>query len=262
MRQASVETEFREDGCAWVILNRPRVHNAFDDILIAELTEVLEHLSGRRDVRCVVLAARGKSFSAGADLSWMKRMAAYSHEENVADAMRLAGLLRVLNELPKPTIALVQGPAYGGGVGLVAACDVAIAAEEAATFALTEVRLGLVPATIAPYVIAAIGRRQAQRYFLTAERFDVFEAVRIGLVHFAVPEAELAAAGRRIAGALSAGGADALAAAKALIRSVAGRGVDDALAAETAERIARARATEEARTRIAAFLDKRAGGGE
>lgn len=260
MTEKIVITEVDSDGVGRITLNRPDVHNAFDDVLIAELTAALERMGDDRTVHSVMLAARGKSFSAGADLNWMKRMAAFSFEENVADAMRLAALLRDLNELAKPTIALVQGPAYGGGVGLVAACDVAIAAEETAAFALTEVRLGLIPATISPYVIAAIGRRQAQRYFLTAERFDAVEAVRIGLVHLAVPAVELEGAGRRVAAALRAGGPRALRATKELIRAVAHKPVDEALAMDTAERIARARASEEAQGRIASFLEARARG--
>lgn len=256
MGAGDVITEVREGGTGWLILNRPQLHNAFDDRLIVDMTSSLQRLEDDDGVRCVILAARGKSFSAGADLNWMGRMAGYSYEENLADAERLAHLLRTLHELQKPTIVLVQGPAYGGGVGLVAACDIAIAAEETATFALTEVRLGLIPATISPYVIAAIGRRQAHRYFLTAERFDAGEAVRIGLVHLAVPERDLLTAGNRMAAALGASGPYALSEAKMLIRAVADRPVDDDLAADTAMRIARARASDEARERIAAFLSK------
>lgn len=261
MDNGVVITEDLGSGVTRLTINRPEVHNAFDGGLIAHLTETLRRLGDDTAVRCVLLAARGKSFSAGADLRWMRRMADFSYEENRADALRLATLLRTLNELPKPTVACVHGPAYGGGVGLVAACDISVAAEDAAVFALTEVRLGLIPAVISPYVIAAIGRRQAQRYFLTGERFDAREAVRIGLVHLAVPCHDLEHAAWRIIEALGAGGAGALADAKTLIRLVAERNMDDGLAEETADRIARARATEEARARIGAFLEKQGGGG-
>ncbi len=172
---------------ATLTLNRPEVHNAFDDQLIAELTARLRELDHTADVRVVVLAGNGKSFSAGADLNWMKRMAGFSEGENLRDAVALADLLHTLRALTKPTIARVQGAAYGGGVGLVAACDIAVASL-AASFSLSEVRLGLIPAVISPYVIAAIGERQARRYFLTAERFDAQEALRIGLVHVAVDD--------------------------------------------------------------------------
>src|SRR3954469_25422595 len=165
-----------------VTLNRPERHNAFDDTLIAELTDALRTLEADASVRVVVLSAAGTSFSAGADLNWMKRMAGFSREENVRDAMALGALMRTLAHLAKPTIARVQGAAYGGGVGLVACCDIAIALQ-AATFSFSEAKLGLIPAVISPYVIAAIGERAARRYFLTAERFDAAEAWRLGLVH-------------------------------------------------------------------------------
>ena len=172
------------------------MHNAFDDHLIAGLTARLRELDHTADVRVVVLAGNGKSFSAGADLNWMKRMAGFSEGENLRDAVALADLLHTLSALTKPTVARVQGAAYGGGVGLVAACDIAVASLSA-SFSLSEVRLGLIPAVISPYVIAAIGERQARRYFLTAERFDAQEALRIGLVHMAVEEAKLDEAVRR-----------------------------------------------------------------
>ena len=183
-------TEIREDGVATVTLNRAEVHNAFNDTVIADLTGVLRRLGDDDKVRAVVLRAEGKSFSAGADLGWMQRMAGYGHAENLADAGALAELMRVLNFLPKPTVARVQGAAFGGGVGLVACCDIAIASD-AASFSLSEVRLGLIPAVISPYVVAAIGERAARRYFLTAERFDADEALRIGLVHQVVPADQL-----------------------------------------------------------------------
>lgn len=242
-------------GRATVTLNRPELHNAFDDALIARLTEALEAVGGRSDVRAVVLAAQGKSFSAGADLGWMRRMAGYSTTENRADAERLARLLHVLDALPKPTVARVQGAAIGGGVGLVAACDVAVAAE-GAVFALSEVRLGLIPAVISPYVIGAIGPRQARRYMLTAERFDAAEAQRIGLVHACVPAARLDETVDGIVAALLLGGPEAVRESKMLARE-AGGSPDDAVRADTAARIARLRASPEGKEGVSAFLEKR-----
>jgi methylglutaconyl-CoA hydratase len=244
------------EGIATLRMNRPELHNALDDALILALTGALERVAADSTIRVVVLAGAGRSFSAGADLDWMRRMAANTHAENLAGAKRLAQMLRTLHDLPKPVVARVHGAAIGGGVGLAAACDIAIAAEEA-VFALSEVRLGLIPAVISPYVISAIGARQARRYFLTAERFGAAEAERIGLVHRAVPAAGLDDAVSAVADALRAGGPQALAAAKRLIADVADRPVDDALVAETAQRIAGIRATDEGREGVAAFLDKR-----
>ena len=243
-------------GVARITLTRANVHNAFNDILIAELTRSLEGLASDRRVRAVVLAAQGRSFSAGADLKWMKRMAGYGREENLTDARALAGLMRTLNELPKPTLALVQGSAFGGGVGLVACCDIALVAQTA-SFSLSEVKLGLIPAVISPYVVAKIGQSAARRYFLTAERFSAEEALRIGLVHEVVPDEQLEGRGERRIKALLEGGPEAQAAAKELVRAVAGRPLDEALAEDTAGRIATVRAGAEAREGIAAFLAKR-----
>jgi methylglutaconyl-CoA hydratase len=244
-----------DDGVAWVTLTRPEVHNAFDDTLIAELSAVLGGFASDERVRAVVLGAQGRSFSAGADLNWMQRMAGYSERENLDDARALAALMRRLYELPKPTLALVQGPTYGGGVGLVACCDIAIAAETA-NFCFSEVRLGLIPAAIGPYVIAAMGERAARRYFLTAETFSAREAMRFGLVHDVVPDEALRDIGRRVIKALLRGGPNAQVAAKDLILTISGRPLDD-LAEETAKRIARLRVSEEGREGIAAFLEKR-----
>lgn len=243
------------NGRATVTLNRPEVHNAFDDALIAQLTETFEALGKRDDVRVVLLAANGKSFSAGADLGWMRRMANYSEAENRADAEQLARLIHVLDALPKPTVARVQGAAIGGGVGLVAACDVAVASE-AASFALSEVRLGLIPAVISPYVISAIGPRQARRYMLTAERFDAAEAKRIGLVHQAVPATELDVAVDAVVAAFLLGGPEAVRESKALARDVGGS-PDEATRADTARRIARLRASPEGKEGVSSFLEKR-----
>ena len=250
-----VETEI-SSAVATVRMSRPELHNALDDALIAELTDALLRAGADAGIRVVVLAGAGKSFSAGADLGWMRRMAENSEAENLAGAERLARLLRTLHELPKPTVARVQGAAFGGGVGLVAACDIAVAAESAA-FSLSEVRLGLIPAVISPYVIGAIGARAARRYFLTGERFSAAEAERIGLIHRIVTADSLDAALSVVLENLLAGGPAAQAAAKRLAAEVAGRPIDDALVGTTAQRIAEIRATREGREGVAAFLEKR-----
>jgi methylglutaconyl-CoA hydratase len=256
MESKHILTETREDGVATVTLNRAEVHNAFNDTVIADLTGVLRRLGDDDKVRAVVLRAEGRSFSAGADLGWMQRMAGYGHAENLADAGALAELMRVLNFLPKPTVARVQGAAFGGGVGLVACCDIAIASD-AASFSLSEVRLGLIPAVISPYVVAAIGERAARRYFLTAERFGADEALRIGLVHQVVPADQLDSAVDTILTRLSEGGPAAQRAAKDIIFAVAHRPVDVGLIHDTAERIATIRASAEGREGLAGFLEKR-----
>lgn len=245
-----------KDGIATIRMNRPDVHNAFDDVLIAALTAELRRLDELPEARVIVLAANGKSFSAGADLNWMQRMANYSREENLRDAMALAELMRTLDGIKKPTIARVQGAAFGGGVGLVACCDIAIASTEAG-FSLSEVRLGLIPSVISPYVIAAIGEREARRYFLTAERFDALEARRIGLVHDVVDAGALDEAVANMAAHLIKGGPQALAAAKKLIADVSRRPMDDDLSTETARRIAAIRVGSEGREGLAAFFEKR-----
>jgi methylglutaconyl-CoA hydratase len=255
LRMETVAVDVRND-VALLALARPEVHNAFDEVLVAELTATLERLDRDPSVRAVVLMGQGRSFCAGADLGWMRRMAGYGHDENVADARALAEMLRTLAQLTKPTIARVHGAAFGGGVGLVACCDVAVATQQA-TFALSEAKLGLVPATISPYVIEAIGARQARRYFLTAERFTAAEAYRIGLVHDIVTDEELDARINEILGHLLVAGPCAQAEAKALIHGVAHRRIDDELVAGTAECIAVVRASAEAREGVAAFLDKR-----
>jgi methylglutaconyl-CoA hydratase len=240
-----------------ITLNRPERHNAFDDALIQELTEALRAMEGDESVRIVVLAGAGASFCAGADLNWMKRMAGYSKDENLRDAMQLGALLRTLNNLRKPTLARVHGAAYGGGVGLVACCDIAIASH-AATFALSEVKLGLVPAVISPYVVAAIGERYARRYFVSGERFDAGEAWRLGLVHDIAPDDEaMDARLNELVDAMLACGPVAQRESKELVRAVAGRPVTSELIQDTAERIARLRASPEGREGVAAFLEKR-----
>lgn len=243
-------------GVATVTLSRPEVHNAFDDDLIRRLTLELQGMDRDPVVRVVVLAAEGKSFSAGADLNWMKRVAEFSREENIEDARGLAGLMAALAQLSKPTIAQVQGSAFGGGVGLIAACDIAIAAR-GAVFSLTEVKLGIVPAAIGPFVINAMGARQAMRYMLTAERFDADRACELGLVHEVVEADDLAPRVRAIADMLLANGPRALGEVKNLVGYVVGNPVDETLMAQVAGHIARVRASAEGREGMAAFLEKR-----
>lgn len=246
-----------EGGAGWITMNRPDVHNAFNDALIADLDAAFERLAEDADARAVVVRANGRSFSAGADLNWMRAMADYTEAENRADAMAMASMFRRLYDLPKPTVAMVQGSAFGGGVGLVAACDIAIAAEEV-QFSFSEARLGLIPAVISPYVIAAIGARQAVRYFQTAERFSAAEAAAMGLLHQVVAPGDLAGAVDAVLKAVAGNGPAAMAQSKALVRDIAGRLVDDATVAETARRIARLRASDEGREGVAAFLERRA----
>ena len=244
------------DAVATLTLARPEIHNAFDEVLIAQLTEALIELDDDSSVRAVVLAGAGKSFCAGADLNWMRRMAAFAPEENLADANALAAMLRALNALSKPTIARVHGAAYGGGVGLVAACDIAIGSD-LASFALSEAKLGLIPATIGPYVIEAIGARQARRYFLTGERFDAAQALSIGLLHEVVTAAGLDQRIGEILRLLKAAGPAAQFECKALIRGVAHRPIDADVIAGTARHIAAVRGSDEGREGVAAFLAKR-----
>jgi methylglutaconyl-CoA hydratase len=249
-----IETDSR--GVAHLVMNRPERHNAFDESLISELTEALFELSADTSIRAVVLRGAGRSFSAGADLEWMRRVADYSEAANREDAAALALLMHTLDGLPKPSLALVQGAAYGGGVGLVACCDIAIAAGDA-KFALSEVRLGLIPAVISPYVIAAIGPRQARRYFQSAEVIPAARAREIGLVHEVVPAADLAARGELLLATLLEAAPGAQAEAKDLVALCAGRAVDEPLLAETGRRIAARRASGEGREGLSAFLDKR-----
>lgn len=249
----------RTGDVAQITLNRPKVHNAFDDALIADLTRALVDCELDAHVRCVVLTGASASFSAGADLNWMRGMAAASEAENHADSLRLATLMRTLNFLSKPTIARVNGSAYGGGVGLVACCDIAIGAETA-KFSLSEVKLGLVPAVISPYVIAAIGPRQARRLFVSGEVFDASSAARIGLLHESVPADELDATVDRAVHFLGKGGPIAQAEAKQLALRMAGitRESAERVDAANAELIARLRVSAEGQSGLAAFLEKRA----
>jgi methylglutaconyl-CoA hydratase len=241
---------------ATVTLDRPDLRNAFNETSIAELAQAFDELGRNDQVRAVVLAANGPAFCAGADLNWMKKMAGYSHAENQADAMRLAEMLRTIYLCPKPVIAKVQGDCYAGGMGLVAACDIVVASE-GANFCLSEVKLGLVPATISPYVIKAMGEQAARRYFLTAERFSATEAKRIGFAHEVVVPESLDATVAAIAKPLCANSPHAVREAKKLVREIAGQPVTDALLLDTASRIAEIRASDEGREGVASFLEKR-----
>lgn len=245
----------RDGPVSRVTLARPEVRNAFDDILISELTRVFEELGGDTETRVVMLAGDGPSFCAGADVAWMRKAGGYSRAENEADAEKMAKMLRGIDACPKPVVALVHGAAIGGGVGLVAAADIAIAAE-GTIFALSEVKLGILPSVISPYVLASIGPRAARNLFLTGDRFDALEAHRIGLVHAVVPGSELAAAGAKKAASLSTSGPEAVGAAKRLIAQVTGQSPDEAMAL-TVRTIAERRASDEAKEGLTAFLEKR-----
>ncbi|MDO5103337.1 MAG: enoyl-CoA hydratase/isomerase family protein [Lautropia sp.] len=242
---------------ASVTLTRAEMRNAFNDEVIADLTLAFTELGQQPQVRAIVLAAEGKAFCAGADLNWMRRMADYTRDENLADAGKLAEMLRVIYECPKPTIARIQGDVYAGGMGLVAACDMAVALDTAG-FCLSEVKLGLIPATISPYVIRAMGTRAAHRYFLTAERFDALEALRIGFVHRVVSdESSLDAKVAELAQALCSASPNAVKLCKQLVQDVAERPIDAALIEQTVAGIADVRASEEGREGVQSFLQKR-----
>ena len=239
-----------------ITLSRPDVRNAFNDEVIAELKAAFIDAGLAADVRCVVLAAEGPAFCAGADLNWMRRMADYTRDENLADAGQLAAMLRVIYECPKPTIARVQGDVFAGGLGLVAACDMAVSVDTA-TYCLSEVKLGLIPATISPYVIRAMGARASHRYFLTAERFSAAEAHRIGLVHEVVAADALDAKVAELTSALVSASPNAVRACKRLVQDVAERDINDALVAHTVAGIADIRASAEGKEGVQSFLQKR-----
>jgi len=249
--------EVQMDGAAATVwLNRPEVRNAFNETAIAEVTSAFRALGEDPRVRAVVLAARGTAFCAGADLNWMKKMAGYSREENLADAAGLAGMLRAIHDCAKPVVARVQGDCYAGGMGLAAACDIVVAAESA-HFCLSEVKLGLIPATISPYVVRAMGAQAARRYFLTAERFSASQAQRIGLVHEVTAADALDQAVQGIVTSLLVASPHAVAEAKRLVRDVAGQPLTDALVDDTVARIADIRASEQGREGVRSFLEKR-----
>ncbi|KEA63407.1 Methylglutaconyl-CoA hydratase [Marinobacterium lacunae] len=251
--------ELRRDaqGTAWLTLNRPEVHNAFDDTMIAQIIDALETTDKDASVRALVLRANGKNFSAGADLGWMKRMAQNSHEQNLEDARQLARLMERLNNLSKPTLALVQGAAYGGAVGLAACCDIVIARNDA-RFCLSEVKIGLIPAVISPYVVRAIGERQARRYFVTAEAFDATAAKGFGLVHeLANDDAQLESIAQTLIGQLRRNSPQGIAEAKKLIHAVSQKPIDQNVIDDTARRIADIRVSAEGQEGLSAFLNKR-----
>lgn len=252
----SVLYNLDERGVATVTLNRPEKHNAFDDALIAELTHLFKQIGEDKNVRAMVLQANGQSFCAGADAGWMKRMADYSFDENVADAKKLADMLWHLNYMPKPTIARVQGATYGGAVGLVACCDMAVASK-LSKFCLSEVRLGLIPATISPYVIAAMGERVARRYFMTAEVFSARRARRLGLVSETVTEEELDTTIEDLLNNILRNGPQAVAAAKQLIFDVKNQPGEEEVIEKTCLRIATVRVSDEGQEGLSAFLEKR-----
>ena len=251
-----VTTTIDDRGVATVTLNNPEKHNAFDDVMISELTQIFKTLNNNADVRVMILAATGKSFSAGADLNWMKRMVNYSREENLADAMALADMLKTLNFMTMPTIARVQGATFGGAVGLVSCCDLAVA-NQTSVFSLSEAKIGLIPATIVPYVVAAIGQRACRRYFTTAERFDADKALNLGLVsQLANDEQALDAAVAQLVKQLLTSGPQAVAAAKQLLFDV-GNNITDKVIAQTCECIADIRVSPEGQQGLSAFLKKR-----
>lgn len=256
-RNQLVLLEKSSNGVAELIINRPEVHNAFDDAVIEQLIEYLEATNQDPEVRVLVLRSRGKNFSAGADLAWMKRMAQNSHEENMVDAGRLARLMQLLNEHSKPTIALVQGAAYGGAVGLAACCDIVIAAESSA-FCLSEVKIGLIPAVISPYVVRAIGERQSRRYFVTAELFSARTAQEFGLVHEVVESVDqLDEACDRFIATLRKNSPQAMKAAKDLIYAVSQKEITKEVIDDTARRIADIRVSDEGQEGLGSFLQKR-----
>jgi len=256
MSDEAVKLVIDDTGIAWLTLNRPEVHNALNGEMITALTDTFLRLGEDASVVAVVLAGEGKSFSAGADLKRSRERADLTLEDNVDDALALGRMLRALNRLPKPTLSLIHGAAIGGGVGLTAASDMAIATEDA-VFALPEVRLGITPSVISPYVIAAIGQKQARRYFLTGERFSPDEAMRIGLINEVVPTDRLRDAAAVILDNICQNGPQALAESKDLIFSISGRPIDESVMGETANRIARVRISEEGKEGISAFLEKR-----
>lgn len=244
-------------GVVKVTLNRPLVHNALNEYVIDDLSKTFLDVGQDPSVRAVVLTANGQIFSAGADLNHMKRVAAYTLKKNIEEAKKLSHLLDIIDKCPKPTIACIQGAAFGGGVGLVAACDIAICTKEA-FFCLSEIKWGLIPAIISPYVINAIGQRQARRYVLTADRMSAAEALRLGLVHHVVGEGELEATAESLAVSILKGSPEAIKASKELIRFVESRPIDEAIHDETARRIAKIRSSAEGQEGINAFLAKRA----
>ena len=256
MEQAII-TNISDSGIATIRLNRPDVHNAFNDETIASLTNAIENLNHDEQIKVICVAANGKSFCAGADLNWMRSMADYDFEQNYTDSVALANLMHKLYHSIKPTIAICQGAAFGGGVGLLACCDVVIASDNA-VFCLSEVKLGLIPAVISPFVVKALGERQARRYFISAEKFDCSTARQLGLVHLQCSADALIETAEKYCQALLANGPVAMCEAKRLVNEVAHQTIDEKILAHTANRIATIRASAEGKEGISAFLQRRA----
>jgi len=252
----SIIVDIKTNGVARITLNRPGIHNAFDDHVIKCLTDAIYKIDLDESVRILVLDAAGKSFSAGADLNWMKRMAGYSWEENYQDSLKLAGLMQALHDCRKTTIAIVQGAAFGGGVGLVACCDIVLASDKA-IFCLSEVKLGLIPSVISPYVVKAIGERNSKRFFATAEKFDAEEGLRIQLIHKIFSHQELTERTQDYINRVLANGPRAMYQSKRLVNHVANKAINEELVLDTAQRIADIRASSEGKEGVAAFLEKR-----
>tara|TARA_R110002126_G_scaffold38317_7_gene114428 strand:+ start:562 stop:1479 length:918 start_codon:yes stop_codon:yes gene_type:complete len=256
MNQVYTQLSIDQRGVANLVLNRPEVHNAFDNLMIAELIQVLDNLARNDQVKVLLLSANGKNFSAGADLNWMRSMAEKDYEQNLDDANELATLMHKLDKFSKPTIAMVQGAAFGGAVGLVACCDMAIASDTA-SFCLSEVKIGLIPAVISPYVMRALGERQSRRYFLTAERFTADTAKALGLLHEVVSASELPQQADALAEQLLQNSPAAMSAAKALIHNIYNRKISNNVVAHTTQAIAEIRVSDEGQEGLSAFLEKR-----
>ncbi|WP_019677362.1 enoyl-CoA hydratase/isomerase family protein [Arsukibacterium perlucidum] len=256
MNQVYTQVSIDQRGVASLTLNRPEVHNAFDDLMIAELIQVLDRLAANPDVRLLLLNANGKNFSAGADLNWMRSMAEKNYQQNLDDANELAMLMHKLDKFPKPTVAVVQGAAFGGAVGLVACCDIAIASDNA-SFCLSEVKIGLIPAVISPYVMRALGERQSRRYFLTAERFSADTAKQLGLLHEVTSASELTEKADALIDGLLQNSPAAISAAKTLIHNIYNRKISDNMVAHTTQAIAEIRVSAEGQEGLGAFLEKR-----
>ena len=254
--KSMVTTKIDIRGVTTITLNRPEKHNAFDDQMVNQLTYAFEQTTANPNSRVLILAAAGKIFSAGADLHWMKCMGKYSYIENLKDAKNLAKMLKTLHEMPLPTIARIQGPAFGGALGLISCCDIAIATTKA-SFAFSEVKIGLIPATISPYIIEAIGSRAARRYFMTGEKFEAQQAVELGLINEAVEETQLDNTIAQLINTLLENSPTAMHSAKQLVQDIRNRSINDELIKETCERIADIRRSKEGQEGLSAFLEKR-----
>jgi methylglutaconyl-CoA hydratase len=256
MNHLYTEVSIDSRGVATLTLNRPEVHNAFDDKMISELIGIIDSLAADDAVRILVLKANGKNFSAGADLNWMRAMAEKDYQQNLDDADELAELMHKLDRFSKPSIALIQGAAFGGAIGLIACCDIAIA-EDNSSFCLSEVKIGLVPAVISPYVMRALGERQSRRYFITAERFSADTALSLGLLHQVVAPGQLDQTADNFIQNLLLNSPAAIKAAKALIHNIYNRKIGNNVIAHTTQAIAEIRVSEQGQEGLTAFLNKR-----